>query len=66
MTDGGCSGWIDHNGGPCPITDHGVSIYVMTRTGIPGWASALNKMWEHGPEPRGVDIVAYRKPENEK
>lgn len=51
-------GWIEHDGGPCPVADHAI-VDALLRDGQCGENRCADTLfWEH--DGRRDDIVAYR------
>ena len=59
-------GWIDHDGGECPVDCPPSGIYVILRCGIMGWVTEHALAWSQEPMGDGItrrnltDIIAYR------
>ena len=51
-------GWIEHDGGPCPVKG---PVVVMYRTGDQfKWKDAPAEDWTHQPTDALLDIIAYK------
>jgi len=54
-------GWIEHDGGPCPIKKP-AATEVILRSGLRCFVANLFAGWNHGVAPH-AQVIAYR-PEN--
>ena len=59
-------GWIDWNGGKCPITSPDVEFQLRYRDDFDSEVRRLGayghrpRVWEHDPESPELDVIAYR------